>query len=293
MSAITTRPQSVYPLSAAPMEVATDAAPWVNGEWVPMFQTVGATVISGFVTASRVSFSFAEFYCEIEVGIGAAEEGPFTAIGAWPYYGHNAGIGGPGHGPQPITPVGTIPSGTWLAVRLRGNQSKTLLLSMRYHTAYDGDVASYQLVTLGGLPSAADAASITPSGTAFEPSAWFPIGDELEVDTDIVALLPNIADGGDHRWELGRRLAGAGEPTYVTTFPTANLGGLANFAELPNPYPFNAGDQAYLRLTTSSTLTDTVFAAFMVFRHSPEVVPGQGTIGPLLWISMPIRPPVV
>lgn len=293
MSIVTTRPQRVFPLSDVGIELTSGPAAWVNpASWTPFFTTTADTVIAGIVVQSQIVESFSHLDIELAIGTGATpvERGCFT------YYGPNSGIGGPSHGPQPQYPIGTIPTGTLVSCRLRSSQSITLPFALLYYEEYDGDIADFDTLTLGRLPAAADMVEIAPAGE-WLASDWVPVGGQLEVATDVVALLLAAPDADvDCRWELGRLADGGSVVEHVTTFASATratVTGRASFAELPMPFPFAVGEWVHVRLRKSGTSTATYRAALMVFRRAPEPGDDGGTIGPLLWITMSYRPPVV
>ena len=295
MSVLTTRPQLYVPLAEAAVDLNTGAEAWANPDtWTPYFVTEAPTVIAGIVLLnSAADDSYARLQAEIAIGIG--EPGFESEVGCFPFYGPNTGLGGPTLGPGP-PPIGIFPEGTQISVRARSNGTEALKVALRYYEDYDGDYADINAVTLGMLPASADMIEITPNAAAWEPSAWVALSEALDVDTDVVALLMStpVADR-DLRWELG--VGAVDAETVRTMFPSASRtvhNGRAWFAELPAPYPYLAGERVVMRMYSSGTETEPHEVALVVLRHTPAVPEeGDGVIGPLLWITMPFRPPVV
>ena len=294
MSILTTVPQQIEPLASTPASLATGGVAWANPTtWTEYFVTSAPTVIAGIVVLSGSIESFSGFHFELAIATGG--EFVETEIGAFQYFGPNSGGGGPSNGPQPSYPIGVIPSGTRVSVKVRGNQVESVAIALQYDENYDGDVANIASVTLGGLPQSANMVAITPNAGAWLPSDRAVLADALETDIDAVALLmttpvPDL----DIRWELGKGPAG-GEvhvATVASASRSANVG-RAWFAELPGMFPFLAGDRVVVRMRKNGTSTTTHHAALMVFRHAPVAVDAEGVIGPLFWLTISFRPPVV
>lgn len=295
MSIKTTRPQQAVPMAEVAPLLATGASAWANpATWTEFMVTTAPTVIAGVVVPTAAAEeTFNNFHLEAAIGIG--EESAEIEIGAFPYFGPNSGVGGPSNSPQPQYPIGVIPADTRVSVRVRANQVQNIPLALLYYESYDGDYADIDVRTLGGLPQSADMVSITPSATPWAASPWAVLSESLEVDTDVIALMmtqpvPDL----DLRWELGK--GPDGFETHLTTFPSASRVaalGRAWFAELPGPYPLNAGDRVVIRLRKNGTSTTVHAAALVVFRYAAAAADEGGVIGPLLWITMSFRPPAV
>ena len=294
MSLVTTRAQRLYPFAEAVAFVSTGAAPWENPDWTPLFVTELPTVIAGIAIGNNTGGdTYSQLQLEVAFGFGT-EEGIPTEIGCFGWYGPNSGGGGPTNGPTPPFPIGVIPTGQLVSMRVRGNQVKNVQVLTRYFESFDGDSADIDLLTLGVLPAAADMVAITPSGVVDTPSDWVELSAALEVDTDVWGFLVTtpLADL-DVRWELG--VGPDPTPTHLTSLPSATRtvnAGRAWFVELIAPYPFLAGDRVVARVRISSTSTEVHRIAALVYRHVADTE-GEGVIGPLLTITMSYRPPVV
>lgn len=295
MSIITTRAQKIDPLASALPSYATGLVNWANPDWNPVFVTSAPTVIAGIAIGNNGPIvTYSQLQLEVEIGHASGDATP-VAIGCFGWYGPNSGGGGPANGPTPPYPIGTIPSGRTVSVRPRGNQVTTVQILIRYFENYDGDIADIDTLTLGVLPAAADMVAVTPSGVVDTPSDWVELSPALEVDTDIWGFLVStpVADL-DVRWELG--IGAAASETHLTTLPSATRtvnAGRSWFVELIAPYPFLAGTRVVARVRISSTSTSVHRIAALVYRHGVVPTSGQGTIGPLLWITLSFRPPVV
>jgi hypothetical protein len=154
-------------------------------------------------------------------------------------------------------PIGPIPAGTRIAIRVATNSSFSagdLKCTLLYYENFDSSHfhASFQ----NYAPTGTTGAAVTPSGTAFAASAWAELVSALAEDSVVLGISVDATSADvETIYELGTGASSA--ETAFTTLRFSNAGTAAHVGDidLPAPYFLPAGTRISVRLKKTGTNT--------------------------------------
>lgn len=176
---VTTEPQRTLPSAAVGVTVTPIGTTWGNSAYVELTASIGSAItIIGVIVDPGAVGTF-----EVDVARGA----PTAEVVVATYIGVARTIAGSNnHICISNIPIDDIASGQRIATRMRidGTTTLTWTIKLVYYNSVSGTVGVTANHSLAA-PSAANGVSLTPSGTAWNNSAYGELHSSL---TDIVAL---------------------------------------------------------------------------------------------------------
>jgi len=271
MSQTTATALKTAPPAADAVTLTSGSGTWANGSWVQVLAATGAAAaVAGIVFDGTAGNHF-----EVDVGVGAS--GSEVVLTTFRLRWAGAAFGGPFVAWLP-SPVTGIASGARIALRARADgTSISGTAALLYYESLDGTNSS-SLPTVG-LPSAANAVSVTPSGTAWANSAYTQVTSGLGAAASIlsIAFTESVANV-EGEWDIA--IGAAGSEVVITTLrfasaANANAGPIDNIL-LPAPYPISASTRVAVRLRKSGTST-TAYTVALLNDASVGAPPITGT----------------
>lgn len=269
MSRVTGIAIDVHPSGAQPPTVTAGAGAWTYGSWVEVIASAAADLhLAGLVLAA---FSLPPSNFEVQIGIGAG--GSEAGLHTFRTDLRNTAVETKNQFALFPVPVGGITAGDRVSVRIRsssGSESIDIGLAT-YASLTDTDhLTSKAMVS---APSGANSASITPSGTAWNYSAWTEVFSGAAVETAILGLVLRGPVASEQlEYEIGFGAAGSEVPkTMIRTHQdsSADFGGFRNFY-LPAAHPVPANTRVAVRLRKTGTST-TVHSVAMLYLNDTAV----------------------
>jgi hypothetical protein len=305
VSRITSSAVKVAPAAADGLQIVTAASNWGDGDWVVFLEetTAADTAVAGLVLHTGDD-GWSELQAEVGFGICRAgfEFDPTDdtlEIGHIRVQGPNSGNGGPTRYSVPH-PISGIPPGYSVLLRMRqaggGGGAKTRQAALLYYENLDnGEAIPYTVARLTSIPAGTDSLLLTPSATPWDPSPWVEFDPEVGDPTYIMGVaLGNPSADTDVELDLGAGAADAEVP--LTTFRVGTYAadaGRLNNVNLPGLMPITPASRLAACMRKSGASTTPMAVAFLAYVGDLEGGSEGGVIGPYLWITIPIRPPVV
>lgn len=245
----TTSAQKTAPSGANMVGVAGSGVAWGNSAWVQMIaSTTAAIVVTGVVVDATVTAEF-----EIDIGRGAM--GSEVVVATIPGTRKSA-AGGPWWLQFPIA-IDNIGAGQRVAIRFRRATTTTTAWNFRL-TYYDKPLTGGTIpVTAQAskvMPSAAAGTNVTPTGTAWQNSAWAQVTAATANAIVLGGISVQPPTAGEYEIDVGTGAAGA--ETVVATFRdyTGNANGGPYFKLLkPALDNIASGARVAIRIRTSHT----------------------------------------
>jgi hypothetical protein len=279
MSLLSTKAMKMAPSAAASASLTSGGSSWTSGSYVELLSATGAAAAFVGLRTNGGGAGNQQFEIDIATGASGSESVIATVRISAPNPSNGIGVY-----TLPI-PVTGIANGGRIAARARCNNiSQAIAITAFYVEDIDSDDTTMK--PLNAAPSAANNASVTPSGTAWNNSSWVELTAALADPSAIAGLSimePNIgATPVDVEMDIGT--GGAGSETVVTTLRGGAYGnsGVALFAlNLPVVLPVTGGPRVAYRMRKTSTNTTAWSAALMYY--ADLAAPARGYVRVMTW----------
>ncbi len=276
MSIVVTAPLLQIPDNAAGLSLQTSADDLTTpGAWVEFIASTATEItIAGLCLDADEATVGTGIKIAFQYGIGAS--GSEVALNDWQFSDENNGQAGPGYQHLLELPIGPVPSGSRVCVRIKANKiigaSVCLASLIYYDDTFDSTHRTLAQETFA--PANSGGVSITPSSTAYAASSWVELVSSMPQAGMLIGLSVLPLTGTENIWEIG--FGAAGSEVVKTAIRGCVTGSaVVSNLDLPAPYPVPAGTRVAVRLKKSGTSTSTVGVTLRYFADlgtPPDVI---------------------
>lgn len=240
------KPLKWVPAGAAGASITPSATAWADSNWVELI----ANTTTDLQLAGLITFVGSAANYELEFGVGPA--GAEVPIGYFKGRPSNANL--VDFTSHFFPSINAIPDGTRLAVRIRKDGTNTT--AWRVAAAYyEASTASNKAAAYHkGLPEGANALNLTPSGTAWNNSAYVEFTTGITENILITSIGYDPPNNAEFEVDIATGAAGS-ETVRTTVSGIVQNGGGQQMVALSHPLLVTAGTRVALRMRKEGTNT--------------------------------------